>query len=320
MIGDDIDVARQLLRRGMLVAIPTETVYGLAGNALDEKAVSEIFAVKQRPSFNPLIIHLPNIEAFSNYVTEFPERLKLLADKFMPGPLSLLLKKKDTISDLVTAGSDYVAVRIPDHELARQLLQQIDFPLAAPSANPFGYVSPTTAQHVEDQLGDKLAYILDGGACDVGIESTIVGEENGQIVVYRKGGVSIEAIMSVVGDVIINEHSNSQPLAPGMLSSHYSPTKPIYLGNLDTLVEEFKNQNYAIISFCSFNTGLDSDRQFVLSITQDYREAARNLFQMLRTIDKSNFDIILAELLPDEDLGRAINDRLKRAAFQYNHK
>jgi L-threonylcarbamoyladenylate synthase len=318
MIGNDISVAKQLLKKGMLVAIPTETVYGLAGNALDEKAVSEIYAVKQRPSFNPLIIHLPSVEAISDYVETIPHRLKLLARSFMPGPLSLLLPKNNLIPDLVTAGSPYVAVRIPSHPLTRQLLSQLDFPLAAPSANPFGYVSPTTAQHVEDQLGEKLPYILDGGSCDVGIESTIVGEEDGDIVVYRKGGVAIEAIEAIVGKVTVQEHSNSQPLAPGMLSSHYSPTKPLYLGNLDDLVEDFKGRDYAVISFSSFNTGLDSDRQYVLSLTEDYREAARNLFHVMRSIDKANYELILAEPLPEVDLGRAINDRLRRAAFTHN--
>jgi L-threonylcarbamoyladenylate synthase len=318
MIGDSIDIAKQLLKKGMLVAIPTETVYGLAGNALDSKAVSEIFAVKQRPSFNPLIIHLPSIESIENYVEEIPDRLRLLANTFMPGPLSLLLPKKSIIPDIVTAGSNYVAVRIPHHPLTRQLLSQLDFPLAAPSANPFGYVSPTTAKHVDDQLGEKLSYILDGGPCEVGIESTIIGEQDGQLIIYRKGGVPVEAIEAIVGKVIIQEHSTSQPLAPGMLSSHYAPTKPMYIGNLDELIYDFKDKDYAVISFSSFNTGIDSDRQFVLSMTEDFKEAARNLFHVLRMIDKGSYEVILAEFLPEVDLGRAINDRLRRASVIHN--
>jgi L-threonylcarbamoyladenylate synthase len=314
MIGKDIEVAKKLLRKGMIVAIPTETVYGLASNALDEKAVTEVFTVKQRPDFNPLIIHLPSVDSIYKYVEDFPEVLKKLANAFMPGPLSLLLKKKSIIPDIVTAGSDYVAIRIPNHTFTLELLANLDFPLAAPSANPFGYISPTTAKHVERQLGNKIPYILDGGPCEVGIESTIIGIENDSIVVYRKGGLSIEVIEDVVGPVLVKDHSSSKPLAPGMLSSHYAPTKPLIIGNIDQLVKENNDKNFAVISFSSFNTALDSDKQFVLSLTENYREAARNLFSILRKIDQMDFDLIVAELLPEEDLGRAINDRLRRAA------
>lgn len=314
MIGTDIDVSLKLLKKGMVVGIPTETVYGLAGNALDEKAVSEIYAVKQRPDFNPLIVHVANIDAIDQYVTDFPPKLRLLAEKYMPGPLSLLLPKKDTIPDIVTAGSDRVAIRVPAHPVTRQLLAQLDFPLAAPSANPFGYISPTTALHVEQQLGEKIPYILDGGPCGIGIESTIVGEVNGEVVIYRKGGLPIEDIEAVVGKVALMDHSDSNPSSPGMLSSHYAPTKQLVLGILEELVDRYKDQNYALISFNNFIENIDADRQFILSLSRDYREAARNLFHTMRQIDQSEFDVILAELLPEEDLGRAINDRLRRAS------
>ncbi len=314
MIGSDIEVALQLLKKGMVVGIPTETVYGLAGNALDEKAVSEIYAVKQRPDFNPLILHLPNVASIEKYVDFFPEKLKVLASKFMPGPLSLLLQKKDIIPDIVTAGSDRVAVRVPSHPTTMQLLSKLDFPLAAPSANPFGYISPTTAQHVEFQLGEKIPYILDGGPCGIGIESTIVGVEDAEIVVYRKGGLAIEEIEAMVGKVSIKDQSNSNPSSPGMLSSHYAPTKLLKIGEIPSLIDLYKGQNFAIISFNNFIENIDADRQFILSMSRDYREAARNLFNTMRFIDQQDFDIILAELLPEEDLGRAINDRLRRAA------
>ncbi len=315
MIGIDIEVCIKLLQKGMVVGIPTETVYGLAGNALDEKAVSEIFATKQRPDFNPLIMHLSSVDEIENYTTDFPEKLQLLANKFMPGPLSLLLDKNELVPDIVTAGSNRVAVRVPSHPLTAELLCRLDFPLAAPSANPFGYISPTNAQHVQQQLGEKISYILDGGPCGIGIESTIVGMEDDDVVIYRKGGLAIEAIEEIVGKVIINEHSDSNPQAPGMLSSHYAPTKPLKLGNLNELVAENHDKNFALISFNHFIEYIDADRQYVLSLSEDYREAARNLFHVMRTIDNLDYEIIFAELLPEENLGRAINDRLRRAAL-----
>ncbi len=168
MIGKDLERAARLLREGALVAIPTETVYGLAGNAFSETAVAEIFAVKQRPAFDPLIVHAGSLDRLQALAADFPPEARRLAEAFMPGPLTLLLPKADVISDLVTAGSPLVALRIPKHPMALDLLSLLEFPLAAPSANPFGYISPTTAQHVDQQLGSKIPYILDGGPCQVG--------------------------------------------------------------------------------------------------------------------------------------------------------
>src|SRR6478735_1162446 len=189
-IGKDIVLAKQLLENGDLVAIPTETVYGLAGNALSATSVAKIFSTKNRPQFDPLIVHVPSLEKAKDYVSEVPDFAKALTEKFWPGPLTLLLKKKTVIPDLVTSGLDTVGIRCPDHSLTRDLLTSLDFPLAAPSANPFGYVSPTEPSHVNEQLGQKIKYILDGGVCPVGIESTIVGFENEGPVVYRLGGLS----------------------------------------------------------------------------------------------------------------------------------
>jgi L-threonylcarbamoyladenylate synthase len=187
-VGVDIERAAAFLRKGQLVAIPTETVYGLAGNALDLKSVSSIFETKNRPSFDPLILHVASLEQVSPFVSEFPEKLKCLAEAFWPGPLTVLLPRKASVPDLVTSGLDRVAVRVPNHPLTLALLAQLDFPLAAPSANPFGYISPTQAAHVAAQLGSQVPYILDGGACAVGLESTIVGMEVEQVVIYRLGG------------------------------------------------------------------------------------------------------------------------------------
>ncbi|MGB4770534.1 MAG: L-threonylcarbamoyladenylate synthase, partial [Chitinophagaceae bacterium] len=187
-IGTNISRAVDLLIQGELVAIPTETVYGLAGNATNGEAVARIFEAKQRPRFNPLIMHLPSLDAAAPYVTEIPETLRKIADVFSPGPVSFLLPRTNLVPDIITHGSDKVVIRIPAHPMALELLRALPFPLAAPSANPFGYVSPVTAQHVYDGLQGKIPYILDGGTCTIGMESTIIGMENGELVIYRVGG------------------------------------------------------------------------------------------------------------------------------------
>lgn len=315
MTGKDIHKAAMLLRQSEVVAIPTETVYGLAGNALDESAVLKIFQVKKRPHFDPLIIHVGAINDIEKYVTHIPLILRKLAEKFMPGPLTLLLEKKSLIPDLVTSGSDLVAVRIPNHPLILSLLNMLDFPLAAPSANPFGYISPTTATHVADQLGDKISYILDGGPCAVGIESTIVGLTDMGLTVFRKGGLSIDAIRHVCGvEPFILSVSTSNPSAPGMLTAHYAPKAPLIIGDISNLQIKYDLSKTGAIRFRSYLKALPEINQIVLSANGDYAEAARNLFAGMRLLDKLNLDVIVAELLPEEDLGIAINDRLRRAA------
>ncbi|MCS4436101.1 L-threonylcarbamoyladenylate synthase [Aquiflexum gelatinilyticum] len=317
-IGKDISKAKTLLEQGQLVGIPTETVYGLAGNALNPDAVAKIFATKNRPDFDPLILHTSGMERVHDFVKEIPFPLDLLASKFWPGPLTLLLPKKEIVPDLVTSGLDTVAVRVPSHPLTNELLSELDFPLAAPSANPFGYISPTKASHVNDQLGDKIAYILDGGDCEVGLESTIVGLEEGEVTVYRLGGLDLNAIREVVGEVRVMTHSSSNPKSPGMLKSHYSPTKPFILGKLEDLVLEYSTRGipFAILSFYQKFISLDQSKQIQLSQTKDLNEAAKNLFAAMRALDTMDVSVILSELLPEEGLGRAINDRLRRAAVQ----
>ncbi|MBC7884791.1 MAG: threonylcarbamoyl-AMP synthase [Saprospiraceae bacterium] len=316
-IGHSIDIAAALLRKGEAVAIPTETVYGLGANALNVSAVAKIFQIKQRPTFDPLIIHLPSFHKVIDYVEDIPEKLSLLAEKFTPGPLTILLKKKDIIPDMVTSGSPYVAVRIPAHPITKTLLENLDFPLAAPSANPFGYISPTTAQHVADQLGNKIFYILDGGPCDVGLESTIVGvNEHNEIEVFRKGGLSIENISAVVGKVIIRDISNSNPEAPGMLTSHYAPKVPMILGDIRTLSATSDPLRTGIIAFNNFLPVISSKHQIVLTPSGNFQEAAKNLFAGMRYLDGCDIDVIYAELMPETNLGIAINDRLRRAAVK----
>jgi L-threonylcarbamoyladenylate synthase len=314
IIGTDLEKARQLLESGALVAIPTETVYGLAGNALEPAAVAKIFEVKERPDFDPLIVHVSSLGRAKEYVEEIPDDAHALATRFWPGPLTILLSKKDIIPDIVTAGLDRVGMRCPDHPIARALLEQLSFPLAAPSANPFGYVSPTTALHVQDQLGPKIPYILDGGPCAIGIESTVIGWENRKPVIYRMGGVSVEQVESLIGKVQIKSHSTSNPQAPGQLSSHYAPRKKFILGNLASLVASRPAERIAVLTFRNTSAGIPADRQLTLSPSGNLGEAAHNLFSMLRQLDRMDIDTVLAEEVPDEGLGKAINDRLRRAA------
>ena len=314
MIGTDIQKAINLLNKGEVVGIPTETVYGLAANAFNEKAVAQIFAIKNRPSFDPLILHTGSLSEIEQFVHSIPDAAKQLANAFMPGPLTLLLQKKDIVPDIVTSGLPQVAVRIPKHPMTLALLQQLSYPLAAPSANPFGYISPTTAQHVEDQLGHKLPYILDGGDCHVGVESTILGFENGKPIVFRKGGLAIEDIEEVIGKVEVRTHSSSNPKSPGMLKSHYSPSCPLVLGDIKSLLQKYQGQSIGIISFQAKYDEIDGNWQITLSEKGDFAEAAHRLFSGMRHLDKLRPEIILAELLPEKGLGRAINDRLRRAA------
>lgn len=310
-IGKDIKKAKELLEEGALVAIPTETVYGLAANGLNPKAVTRIFSVKNRPQFDPLILHLPSIDRLTLYAEDVPRQALTLAQQFWPGPLTLVLNRKNIIPDIVTAGLPTVGLRCPDHPLTRALLNAIAFPLAAPSANPFGYVSPTTAAHVADQLGNKIPYILDGGPCRVGLESTIVGFPDGVPTVYRQGGLKIEDLEAVLGNVALRVTASSDPRSPGQLESHYAPGKKLIIGVIDDLIKQHATEKFGILSF---EKSYDVAHQVVLSSSGDLAEAAHHLFAAMRTLDASPIDIILTEYVPDVDLGKAINDRLRRAA------
>jgi L-threonylcarbamoyladenylate synthase len=311
MIGTEIDKAKELLLQDEVVAIPTETVYGLAGNALSEKAVSKIFEAKNRPHFDPLIVHVSGISEVSKYVEEVPQMAYDLMSKFWPGALTILLPKKTCIPDLTTSGLTEVGIRIPNHPLTLELLKGLPFPLAAPSANPFGYISPTSAKHVEDQLGDKIPFILDGGNCSVGIESTVLRVQHNDIEILRLGGISVEDFQPFTANIHVNAHSSSSPAAPGMLTSHYAPRKPIFVGNIRELMHSFSSQRIGILSFKE-DYGIESQR--ILSKSGNFTEAAANLFAYLRELDALAIDVILAEYLPNENLGRAINDKLKRAS------
>lgn len=312
--------AKKILEEGGLVGIPTETVYGLAGNALNAQAVARIFEVKNRPAFDPLIVHCYSIDQVKKYVSAFPETAQKLAQSFWPGPLTLVLPKKDLIPDLVTSGLESVAVRIPKHPLTLQLLAMLDFPLAAPSANPFGYISPTTAQHVRQQLGDQIPLILDGGPCQTGIESTIVGFQKDKTFIYRLGGISLEEVEKIAGKTEIQIHSASHPHTPGMLKSHYAPKVPLKIVDIEVegiweeLLKKHPAEKTGALFFRRKIPQIPAAQQIVLSEKGDFAEAARNLFAALRYLDALPLEVIYTELLPESSLGRAINDRLRRAA------
>lgn len=314
-IGIKLEKAIDFLNEGALVAIPTETVYGLAGNAFSKESILQIFEVKNRPHFDPLIVHTHSIDGLLPLVTHIPEKAKLLLKAFAPGPLTLLLPKSDLISDLVTAGSPLVAVRIPGHALTLELLKNLAFPLAAPSANPFGYISPTTAEHVKAQLGGKIPYILDGGNAMVGVESTIVGFEGEETVIYRMGGTPIEAIIELIGPVRF-QTSSSNPQAPGQLKSHYAPKKPFLVGDIKELIQNYAPHEIAVLSFNSFFDSIPQSQQIQLAPDGKLSSAAFNLFDAMRKLDGLSVKCILSEFVPNIGLGAAINDRLLRASVK----
>lgn len=317
-VGKDIVQAKKLLENNELVAIPTETVYGLAANALSEIAVRKIFKTKNRPHHNPLIVHVSSIEEVSAIATNIPSAAHKLMTTYSPGPITLLLPRNSLIPDIVTAGLPNVAVRIPAHPLALKLLSTLSFPLAAPSANLFGYISPTSPYHVQRQLNGLIPYILDGGDCISGIESTIVGFDEDLPVVYRLGGISIEQLHQTIGDVRIHHSTHvSTPAAPGMLGQHYSPHTPLYLvDDISAYTQQFKNTEIGIICFNQFEKNVPGGQQLILSPNADLEEAAHNLYAAMHEMDTAGFKIILVRRFPDVGIGRAMNDRLRRASIK----
>lgn len=314
IISKDIAKAVALLNAEEIIAIPTETVYGLAGNIFSEKAIRAIFETKKRPFFNPLIVHISDADKLSEIVTYIPEKAKLLADALWPGPLTLVLPKQSTIPDIITAGKDTVAVRVPNHPLTLDLLRQLPFPLAAPSANPFGSISPTKAAHVETYFKDHIKMVLDGGACKSGIESTIIGFEDEQPIIYRLGSTSIEAIEAIVGKIKIKNKKEVAPEAPGMLARHYAPkTKTILVANVAESLKLHPNKAIGILVFHSEIIADTLKSQIVLSKDSDMAEAASKLYDALHRLDNLDLDLIIAEKFPDFGLGKSINDRLYRA-------
>jgi len=315
MIGTEISPAVDHLRAGELVAIPTETVYGLAANALNDEAVLQIFEAKNRPHFDPLIVHIGprQLPMFDEFIHA---EARALMDTFWPGPLTVIIDKPPFIPDIVCSGLATMGLRMPDHPLTQELLSEIDFPLAAPSANPFTYVSPTTAQHVQDQLGEEVSYILDGGPAKVGIESTIVRSDQGGIRVLRLGGLSLDELRKVEPNIELEINSNADPKAPGQLDRHYATGTPLLLvDDIEKAVNESDPTATAVIGMQlpeleGVHLKLD------LSENGDISEAARNLFAALRLADSEGIEKIICQKAPETGLGPAINDRLRRAAFR----
>ena len=319
-----VERAAACLQAGGLVALPTETVYGLGANALDPVAVARIFAAKERPFFDPLIVHVPDIDWMPRVVSEFPAVALKLAERFWPGPLTLVLPKVKAIPDLVTSGLPDVGIRIPDHDLARQLLRLANVPVAAPSANPFGRLSPTTAEHVQAQLGHRIDAILDGGPCRVGIESTILQIVDNGVTLLRPGGISLEEIESLIGNVNHPVSTVSEsPIAPGMLASHYAPRTPLTI--VDQVPSSVDSDRMGLLVLRNEPTSPQFAKlQFAqieeLSPKGDLVIAAANFFQALHRLDAAGLDEIIAVRFPESGLGRALNDRLKRAEHRrYKH-
>jgi len=314
VITTDLELVINSLKRGEIVSIPTETVYGLAGNALKEESVDLIFNLKKRPAFNPLIVHIPDVNFLDRVAENIPDPAKLLANHFWPGPLTLILKKKASIPNRVTAGKDTVAVRVPNHPLTLELLKKLPFPLAAPSANPFGSISPTLAIHVYKYFGDKIPFILDGGSCKSGLESTIIGFENETPVLYRHGALALEKIKEVIGPVKELIKNDQNPQAPGMLSKHYAPqTETIRSENILETIANFPNKKIGVLSFQKIELSEEITHQEILSEKGHLEEAARNLYAALHRLDQLQLELIVVPYFPNHGLGKTINDRLQRA-------
>ena len=314
IIGDSVETAACLLSSGSLVAIPTETVYGLAAIVTNEEALRMIYKVKSRPMAHPLIMHTHSLEAARPWIDELPKRLEVLAETYWPGPLTLLLPRSRQLSATVTSGLSRVGLRVPAHPVALQLLEAIGVPLAAPSANISGRMSPTSSSQVAAQLGARIPYILEGGTCTYGLESTIIGCEGDRFVLYRRGSISQEELEEALGSAL---HSSQLPSteAPGMQSRHYAPSVPLFLGKTEELLRKHPQSSVGLLRFSSLLDGFPVDRQHVLSQEGDLTEAASTLFSKLHKLEEMKISAILAEPVPPIGLGRSINDRLHRAAW-----
>ncbi len=311
---ETITKAADIIKMGGLVAFPTETVYGLGADALNPIAVAKIFEVKKRPTFNPLIIHISNKEWLNEFTIYNDERIKILIDKFWPGPLTLVLEKRKNIPDIVTSGNPTVAVRMPNHKVALELIEKSETPIAAPSANKFGHLSPTTAKHVQKYLGDKVDIILDGGKCDVGVESTIIHFHENKFYILRFGGITKEEIEEVIGEVKLKPHDFKKPNSPGQLPFHYSPNTPLYFFD-DKFLKP--NKKIGAIFFQRKKIDFEFTIEKYLSLSGDLKEAASNLFLYLHELEKENLDYILIEPVEEKGLGKAIMDRLRKATFKH---
>ncbi|KUK14362.1 MAG: threonylcarbamoyl-AMP synthase [Synergistetes bacterium] len=308
---EGLKIAALIIKRGGLVAFPTETVYGLGADALNPEAVAKIFEAKERPFFDPLIVHIADVKELDLLWLYIDDRAKALIERFWPGPLTIVLPKKDIVPDIVTAGLNTVAVRMPSHPVALRLIRESETPIAAPSANRFGYLSPTMPEHVLKQLGGRIDLIIDGGRTPVGVESTIIDLSEETPLLLRPGGLPVEEIERVIGKVKMLTESE-KPRSPGQLPRHYSPRTPLRI---------IEDENFEVpfgikAGLLAFKEAKYREKFFaveVLSPSGDLKEAACNLFPCLHRLDDAGLDIIYAEAIPEEGLGRAIMDRLRKA-------
>jgi len=308
----EIERAAGIIQEGGLVAFPTETVYGLGADALNPLAVARVFEVKRRPQFDPLIVHVADLRQAEILVRRFPPLGLKLIERFWPGPLTLVLEKAEMVPDLVTSSLPTVALRVPDHPLALALIRESGRPLAAPSANLFGQVSPTTAEHVRASLGDQVDFVLDGGPCRVGVESTVLSLTGKEPTLLRPGGVSLEELQAIVGKVTVASGPVAAPQAPGQLESHYAPKTPLVLAGPQQVPPA--GQRTGLLSLKGSENTSSFAAVEALSSKGDLKEAAANLFAAMRRLDALGLDLIWALPVPEEGLGRAINDRLRRAS------
>ena len=307
--------AVELLRRGGVIALPTETVYGLAANAEDELAVRRVFAIKGRPATHPLIVHVAHARELSAWALHVPDEAHQLAEAFWPGPLTLVLPRSDRATDAVTGGQDTVAVRVPDHPVAQAVLEALGGGVAAPSANRFGRVSPTTVEHVREDLGEEVDLLLDGGPCGVGVESTIVDLSQGEPAVLRPGGLGVEEVERVLGRRVPVRTSSTVRVS-GSLASHYAPRAGVVLsepGDVASRVEVLRarGQRVGVLGPASLRLPSGVERY---DVPEDPAGAARVLYTRLREADAQGHDVLVACLPRAEGLGLAVRDRLSRAA------
>ncbi|MCM8804768.1 MAG: L-threonylcarbamoyladenylate synthase [Candidatus Omnitrophica bacterium] len=308
-----LEKAVNILKKGGVIAFPTETVYGLGANGLNPISVAKIYEIKNRPFFDPIILHIGRKEDIKKLWKEINERAEKLIEKFWPGPLTIVLPKTEIVPYIVTAGLDKVAIRMPSHFISLEILKRVDFPIAAPSANTFGRLSPTEAKHVEEQIGDKIELIIDGGKCPVGIESTVIDLTTDRNIILRPGGIPKEDIEKVIGEVEIIEKTEKIS-SPGQLPYHYSPKTPL------KILKDYKEVKDGIkAALLAFKKPLYKEKFLkieILSEKGDIREAASNFFSSLHKLDEEGLDIIYAEPVPEEGLGIAIMDRLKKAEIK----
>jgi L-threonylcarbamoyladenylate synthase len=307
-----VAMGAEILKAGGVVAFPTETVYGLGGDAQNPRAVARIFAIKQRPHFDPLIVHIGTRDQLGQVAAPVPHAAERLMEAFWPGPLTVIVEKNPAIPDLVTSGLRGVGVRMPRNRIARDLILAAETPIAAPSANAFGGVSPTRVEHVLADLGDRIDFLIDGGACEVGIESTIISFMGPVPILLRPGGVALEDIENVVGPVTVPGRTEHEHASPGRFNRHYAPRTPLVL--LESIDRVPTAERMGLLTLDSVESEAPFRRVEVLSASGDLSEAACNLFAALKRLDTAELDMIVAMPVPNVGLGRAINDRLVRAA------